>query len=73
MNLRSGLKRLGDPTGKSEMDFVRALKRKPVAISEMAHGMRLLQWRTGRYQIQSIAVLFDANHRFVKISSRYQV
>lgn len=67
------LDQTGGPVGKTEMDFVGAIGRKPVAISELAGGQRLLQWRFGTTEIQSIAVLFDAQHRFVKISSRYQV
>jgi hypothetical protein len=58
--------------GKSELDFQNALG-PPIAIANLARGMRLLQWRSGAFNIQRIAVLFDANHRFVKISSRYQV
>lgn len=63
----------GGPAGKTEMDFVRALGTEPIAINEMAFGQRLLQWRSGRTNIQSIAVLFDPSHVFVKITSRYQV
>lgn len=63
----------GGPAGKTEVDFVNAIGRKPVSISEMAAGHRLLQWRFGTRDIQSIAVLFDAQHRFVKITHRYQI
>lgn len=63
----------GGPVGKTEMDFVRAFGRNPNSISEMPYGQRLLQWRSGRTRIQSIAVLFDPTHTFVKITSRYQV
>lgn len=71
MNVMDGLRRLGDPTGKTEADWVAALKRSPVSISAMPGGMRLLRWRSGRYQIQQVAVLFDANYRFVQITHRY--
>lgn len=73
MSVSDGLQRLGDMAGKSEKDFVDALGRGPHMISELAGGHRLLQWRSGRYNIQAIAVLFDAGHRFVKITSRYHV
>jgi hypothetical protein len=58
--------------GKTEHDFELALGA-PVSMASMAHGATLYQWRSGHYNIQSIAVLFDANHRFLKVSSRYQV
>lgn len=72
MSCASGMRRLGDPKGKTERDWVNAMGRNPVAISELAGGMRLLQWRSGTYIRQHVAVLFNAQHVFVKISSRYQ-
>lgn len=65
--------KLGGPTGKTEMDFVRAMNQQPVAINEMPFGQRLLQWTSGTYNLQRIAVLFSPDHVFVSISSRYQV
>jgi hypothetical protein len=72
MSVRAGLKRLGTMEGKTERDFENALGH-PVMISNMARGLRLIQWRSGSFNIQRIAVVFDAQHRFLKISSRYQV
>lgn len=67
------LDKQGGPDGKTEREFETAMGFHPVAITAMPFGQRLLQWRSGRTRIQSIAVLFDQHHRFVKISSRYQV
>lgn len=67
------LDKQGGPVGKTEMDFVRAFSRNPHAITAMPFGQWLLQWRSGRTNIQSVAVLFDPNHVFVKITSRYRV
>ena len=63
----------GGPAGTTEMDWVRAFGRNPMAINAMPGDQRLLQWRSGTTRIQSVAVLFDQHHRFVKITSRYQV
>jgi len=73
MSVRTGLQRLGSMQGKTEQDFVKAMGRKPVAIATYANGTRLLQWRSGNWMRQHIAVLFDANHRFSRVTSRYQV
>lgn len=72
MNIATGLQRLGDPADTSEMDWVNAMKSNPQVISTMPGGARLLQWRSGRYNIQRVAVLFDAQYRFVRITTRYQ-
>lgn len=72
MNVAKGLKRLGEPAGTSEQQWCAAMKSNPQAISAMPRGGRLLQWRSGRYSVQRVAVLFDASHRFVKITHRYQ-
>jgi hypothetical protein len=72
MNVARGLQRLGDPTGKTERDWAAAMKSNPQAITAMPGGMRLLQWRSGRYQIQRVAVLFTGTGQFVKITTRYQ-
>jgi hypothetical protein len=63
----------GGPTGKTEMDWVNAMGGNPTSIHEMAGGMRLLQWTSGRTDLQRIAVLFDSAHVFVQIASRYRV
>lgn len=74
MSLKAGLEKLGPMDGKTEKDFVEAIGRKPVAISQMPGGKRLLQWRSGRYRIPRIAVVFDGTtHQFLSVSSRYQV
>lgn len=75
MSVGRGLHRLwkaGGAEGTTEMDWVRAMKSNPQSISELPNGYRLLQWRSGTYQIQRVAVMFDAQHRFVKITHRYQ-
>jgi hypothetical protein len=71
-SLRMGLQRLGPMEGKTEKDFQNALG-KPQMISSIAQGQRFLQWRSGTFLRRSIGVVFDANHRFVKVASRYQV
>lgn len=66
------LKNLGIMNGRTEADWVKALGHKPVAISALPGNKRLLQFKTGTYKIERIAVVFDAtDHRFVKIASRY--
>lgn len=72
MNVAKGLKRLGDPAETTERQWCAAMGSNPQAITSMPNGGRLLQWRSGRYAIRRVAVLFDANHQFVKITSRYQ-
>lgn len=72
MSCASGLRRLGDPTGKTERDWVNAMGRNPSSISALAGGARLLQWQSGTYLRQHVAVMFDAQHVFVKITHRYQ-
>jgi hypothetical protein len=68
----SGLKRLGDPTGTTERDWVQAMKRNPVSISALPRGLRLLQWTSGTWVRQRVTVVFGPDHRFVRIQSRYQ-
>lgn len=72
MSVVSGLRRLGNPTGKTERQWIAAMKRGPNAISDLDNGNRLLQWHSGTYLRQHIAVVFDRRHQFVKISHRYQ-
>lgn len=72
MSVARGLGRLGDPSGKTERDWVEAMGRNPNSISNLANGMRLLQWSSGTYLRQRIAVLFDPQHRYVRVTSRYQ-
>jgi hypothetical protein len=72
VNVAKGLRAIGDPVGTTEVEWVRAMGRRPQSISALAQGQRLLQWRSGRYNIQRVAVLFDVNHVFVKITHRYQ-
>lgn len=72
MSCASGLRKLGDPTNTTEMDWVRAMGRNPNSISTMPGNQRLLQWHSGTYIRQRVAVLFSAQHRFVKITHRYQ-
>ncbi|MEA2579704.1 MAG: hypothetical protein QOE83_596 [Actinomycetota bacterium] len=71
-SVKAGLQKLGSMTGKTEKEFTFALGN-PVAIASLAGGKRLLQWRSGTYMRQHIAVVFDATHHFLKVSSRYQV
>ena len=68
--LARGLRKLGDPTGRTEAEFVTAFGRNPTSISAMPTGERLLQWQTGG---QHIAVMFTDEHRFVQITHRHQV
>lgn len=72
MSVSSGLRRLGDPAGTSERDWVTAMRRGPVAISALPGGNRLLQWTSGTYLRQRVVVVFDPWGRFVRIQSRYQ-
>lgn len=72
MSCARGLKRVGDPAGSSEQDWVRAMGRNPSSISALPHGQRLLQWHSGTWMRQRVAVVFDAQHRFVRITHRYQ-
>lgn len=58
---------LGDMTGKTA-DQIIAVVGPPSSISSMAAGMTLLQWQaTGCH----MALLFDANGRFAKITHQY--
>lgn len=72
MSVARGLRRVGDPTGMTERDWVDAMRGNPQSISVMPGGGRLLQWSSGSYVRQRIAVLFDAQHMFVRITHRYQ-
>ncbi len=80
MSVKQGLMRLGctrnqdigvSLKGKTAEQFVKALGR-PIAISSLGANS-LLQWRSGSFNIQSIAVVFDAAGRFVYVSNRYNV
>ena len=72
MSVIAGLRRLGDPRGKTERQWIAAMKRAPNEISDLADGNRLLEWHSGHYVRQHIAVVFDRRHLFVEISHRYQ-
>ena len=72
MSVGSGLRRLGDPTGKTERQWIAAMKRSPNEIEDLDDGNRLLLWHSGHYLRQHIAVVFDRQHLFVKIRHRYQ-
>ncbi len=72
MSVASGLRRLGDPSGKTERQWIAAMKRGPSAISDLDNGHQLLQWHSGIYVRQHIAVVFDAQHLYVKITHRYR-
>jgi hypothetical protein len=71
-DIDSRLRKLEPVEDKSERDFVRALGLKPVSISTHADGSRLLRWRhgAGTSSTQSVSVLFDANHRFLRVTNR---
>ncbi len=72
MSVGSGLRRLGDPHGKTERQWVTAMRRCPNEVRDLDDGTRLLRWRSGRYLRQHIDVVFDRQHLFVEISNRYQ-
>ena len=69
-DLGTGLRKLGDPAGRTEQEFVAALGTAPSSISAMAWGQRLLQWQTSH---QHLAVLFGPDYRFLQITHRHQV
>ena len=71
MNIQQGLRKLGDPVGKAEMDFVKAFGGNPMSITDVGLGQRCLQWKTGTFKIQHIAIIFDASHRYLSVSHRY--
>jgi hypothetical protein len=70
MNLRSGLKNLGIPDGKTESDWVAALGQ-PHAIKTLTSGRRLFEWHSGRVRTQMVSVLFDRNRDFLKVAAHY--
>lgn len=77
MNCARGLVRLadayeGDLTSTTELIWVAAMHSDPNSISVNADGTRLLQWHSGRYERQHIAVLFDPRSHFVRITHRYR-
>lgn len=76
MSVKAGLRRvdaLDKPLAETtEMDWVRAMGSNPQSISAMPANQRLLQWRSGTYNIQRVAVMFGPDHKFRKITSRYQ-
>ena len=72
MSVGTGLRRLGDPRGKTERQWVVAMRRSPNEIRDLDDGTRLLRWCSGRYLRQHIDVVFDRQHLFVEISRRYQ-
>lgn len=65
-----GLQILGDPTGRTEADFVAAFGANPTSISQAPYGQRLLQWQQSG---QHLAVLFGPDNRFIQISHRHGV
>jgi hypothetical protein len=66
----NGLRRLGDPTGTTELDWVNAMNRNPRSITVLPDQHRRLQWKSGARIFKSITVVFDPNHRFVAITQR---
>jgi hypothetical protein len=58
---------LGDMTGKT-FDQIVSVVGSPNSRAGMAHNQMLYQWLATGYHI---AILFDANHRFVKITSEH--
>jgi hypothetical protein len=58
---------LGDMTGKTSTQ-IRAVVGHPTSRSSIANGQTLLQWQATGYHI---AILFDANERFEKITHEY--
>jgi hypothetical protein len=58
---------LGDMTGKTT-DQIIAVVGLPTSRSSMAHGQTLLQWQATGYHI---AMLFDAEGRFVNITHEF--
>lgn len=58
---------LGDMTGKT-FDQIVSVVGLPNARAGMAHNQMLYQWLATGYHI---AILFDANHRVLKITSEY--
>lgn len=71
-SVADGLARLPDPAESTEQEWVRAMKRRPTAISTQSDGSRLLQWMSGRYEKQHVVVLFNASHQYVRITHRFQ-
>ena len=69
MSVRAGLKTLGAGGGKYESHFVGALGR-PHSVKTLSSGQRLLEWRSGHFHSQMVAVLFDRDHRYVEVVAR---
>jgi hypothetical protein len=59
--------RLGDMTGKTSADVI-AMAGSPSSRSSIGNGQTLLQWQATGYHI---AILFDSNGRFVRITHEY--
>lgn len=66
------LKKAGDLTGKSAQEWIDALGPTEMA-SVTQDGHHVLQWRSGRYQIQRIVVVFRPDGSFGYVQSRQQV
>jgi len=58
---------LGDMRGKTEDEIIAAVG-PPSSVSSMTFGQSLLQWQATGYHI---ALLFDAERRFVKVTHEY--
>jgi hypothetical protein len=70
MNVKTGLRRLGHPNGKSETDFIQAMGENPADICELEGGLRLLQWISGTFWRRTVAVIFDPNGQYVRMRFR---
>ncbi|MEY2447499.1 MAG: hypothetical protein QOH79_975 [Acidimicrobiaceae bacterium] len=66
MSVHSALVRLGELRVKSEADFEQVLG-PPSAFRILFSGNRLVEWRSGRFDAQSIVVLFDASQQFLEV------
>jgi hypothetical protein len=67
VSVQSALSQLGELRTTCEADF-NDLLGPPLAFRTLFTGRRLCEWRTGRFNVQSVAVLFDQSEQFVDIA-----
>jgi hypothetical protein len=72
MSVRSALAELGELSVRSESDFEQLLG-SPTAFRILSTGNRLVEWRSGRFDAQSVIVVFDASKRFVDVAATRNV
>ena len=66
--MQAGLNRLGELRTRSKSDFEHVLGA-PSAVRTLFNGKRLVEWQRGRFNAQSIVVLFDPSERFLDVVS----